>query len=503
MKPTSLSVLDRRNRLFASILWAMLALGIAADIAAGLPMGMIATLAVCGSVVCLLVTIMAYRRIWPGTIMYLVPFFLMSLIGFLILSDPEPIVSTYFLVYVSIALMTLYSNYRPILLASFLGALLTTYLHSDAQIREAIFPNESLLYLFMYLAFIAAALAFSSRFSSRLQQQVLKERADALQAKEATEDMLDKLKASILVLNDFSDSQKTNVADAGLIAREVTGTFSEMSHAVGDQSASVVNVTESVQAMESVVRRLAADTAYLRQAASQTAGMAQAGKQEIGTLAEEVGRVTALSDTTVQVMQELNEQNERVSSIIGTITDISEQTNLLSLNAAIEAARAGEQGKGFAVVAGEVRKLADNARQSAEEVAAILSAVRERIVEAHEQVRLGQAAAATSYSATQLVEQIIDQIAGTSDTVKARSEEASASADRMNESYGTIAYEMNRIASTVSQNMAAVAEVSASMAKQDHVMSDIVEGYGKLDELASELKQLVVKNDGGDGRQDA
>ena len=498
MKPTSLSVLDRRNRLFSSILWAMLALGIAADLAAGLPMAMITTLAICGSVVCLLVSIMAYRRIFSGAIMYLVPFFLMSLICFLIVSDPAPIVSTYFLVYVCIAIMTLYNNYRPILLSVVLGAVLTTYLYSDERIRSAIFPNESLLYLYMYLAFIAAALVFSARFSSRLQQQVLEERADALGAKETTEGMLDKLKASILVLNDFSDNQKTNVAGAGLITREVTGTFSEMSHAVGDQSASVVNVTESVKATETVVRGLAADTAYLRQAASETAGMAQEGKKEIDTLAEEVGRVAALSDTTVQMMQELNEQNERVSSIIGTITDISEQTNLLSLNAAIEAARAGEQGKGFAVVAGEVRKLADNARQSAEEISLILSAVRERIIEAHEQVRLGQAAAATSYSATQRVEQIIDRIAGTSETVKDRSEEASASADRMNESYATIAYEMNRIASTVSQNMAAVAEVSASMAKQDSVMADIVAGYDKLDALVSELRQLTVKSGSGD-----
>lgn len=87
-----------------------------------------------------------------------------------------------------------------------------------------------------------------------------------------------------------------------------------------------------------------------------------------GTLAEHVERVTTM-------VAELSERTSQIAEIVVTVQDLAEQTDLVALNASVEAAKAGEQGRGFAVVAMEMRQLAEQSRQSAHQVRAILAEI--------------------------------------------------------------------------------------------------------------------------------
>ena len=86
-------------------------------------------------------------------------------------------------------------------------------------------------------------------------------------------------------------------------------------------------------------------------------------------------------------IDELKEHSEKVRSIVKIISDIAEQTNVLSLNAAIEAARAGESGRGFSVVAEEVRKLASRIQQSLEHIQGIIDTINEAVESISSQMR--------------------------------------------------------------------------------------------------------------------
>src|SRR5690606_1142264 len=138
--------------------------------------------------------------------------------------------------------------------------------------------------------------------------------------------------------------------------------------------------------------------------------LAEQNSRQLAELTSEMGSARTIITHTAEMMQQLNKENERVSSIVDAISDISEQTNLLALNAAIEAARAGEHGRGFAVVAGEERKLTDHTRKASNEIADIMASIRTQITAVHTQVEQGQDAVIASGSVTEQVQQLIERL---------------------------------------------------------------------------------------------
>lgn len=486
----TLTELDKRNRLLVKIVWGLLALGVLIDFAIGLELKVIALLAGAGTITCGIATIMAYKRIGSAFVKYIVPVNLTLIVSLLILSDPNPIVSTYFLVYVNLAIVSLYADYKPIIFTGILGCALSTYLFMDPFYQEKLFPGESLAYLFLYLAFATTGMAVSAGFSKKLQKEVTERQQEALAAKEMSEGILQQLRSSIGVLTDFSRDQQAQVNSTGTISREVTGTFGEMTAAIEKQTGSVVSINESAREIESSIEQLRETAASLQHYSEQNVGLTEQNSVEMEKLSNEMASLRTIIAKTVAGMEMLQRHNEQVTVIVETISDISEQTNLLALNAAIEAARAGEHGRGFAVVSGEVRKLADHSRRSTEEISSILGDIRGQIDEAYEGVTQGQRAVELSGEATKKAVELFKGISENANMAREQSRQVGDGSVLLHGRYGEMAGELDSIAATTQQNMASVEEVQASMESQNTKISIMVEEYVKLDKLVSELKVL-------------
>ncbi|MEC0093337.1 methyl-accepting chemotaxis protein [Paenibacillus macquariensis] len=291
-----------------------------------------------------------------------------------------------------------------------------------------------------------------------------------------------------------SKRQQENVRITGSISKEVTKTFSEMAVAIERQTGNVMNVSETTHIIKDDVKELLDGTTQLHQYSVDNAALTEQSSTQMEVLSSGVESVRQIIVHTVEIMELLNKENERVSSIVGTISDISEQTNLLALNAAIEAARAGEHGQGFAVVSNEVRKLASRSRNAANEIDGILSGIRKQINAVDTQVQRGQSVVTASSGVSIDVQQLIQRINENADRVKVHSNIVGSSANRLHGRQIGISDDITNIAATTQQNMAAVEEVYGSMETQDHKIGTIVKDYEKLDQLISDLKQLVSKH---------
>jgi len=483
-------VLHKRNKLLVKLLWFSLILGLLTDIATyskPLPIILLATV---GTAICLIITLLTWKRITIGHIKYYVAIGV-AVLSYLLISTGTTF-PIYFIIYYSIALVTLYNNYRPTVVMGIAGIAYTNYFYYT--MRDSVFSGISgtdLFTLNFFLVLVTSVLAATSYFGEKLQKEVLARQQEATAARRQAEQLLDNIRHSIEVLDRFTIRLNEDVSATGGISRGVTAAFREISLSLEAQTRSVSEVSDFTRSVDESMRSFVEGSTDMREHSLATGRLTVEGNGRFTALNEEMKQVDAIMNTTVRLMDELNEKNRRIGDIVQTIDAIASQTNLLALNAAIEAARAGEHGRGFAVVSSEVRKLADHARRSAEEIAALLEEIRAKTMEVSEQVRLGQQEVLAVRQSADEVTQAFRKTGEQTAQLAEQTGEIDRLARSLQQSSQRITAEIANIAGISEENMASVKEIAASLELQDKKLESMAEGMKELENLTKKLKQLA------------
>ncbi len=208
------------------------------------------------------------------------------------------------------------------------------------------------------------------------------------------------------VVDEISHSVDELSRNASHVARNTD----RQSQATASTAAAVTQISHSVEE----VTRCIGDT----QTAAQTAR--ERSKEGISALIparEEVASVARLAAETSELVAELKDRSDRISSMSEFIRDLSDQTNLLSLNAAIEAARAGEHGRGFSVVAEEVRALAQRSHNASLEISTVIGAIQQQMNELCTQMETVVVSSDRCVASTTVVENSLHEITQRTESV--------------------------------------------------------------------------------------
>ncbi|MDJ0570039.1 MAG: methyl-accepting chemotaxis protein [Pleurocapsa sp. MO_192.B19] len=170
-------------------------------------------------------------------------------------------------------------------------------------------------------------------------------------------------------LQDFTES----IADS---SNEIASTVERQEQVANEQASSVNQTTATVDLLGETSRLSAQQAEESAKSASTALSLAETGAQTVEQTRVGMENLKERVREIAEQIINLSEQTEQIASVSELVGDLANQTNMLALNAAVEAARAGEYGKGFGVVAGEIRKLADQSRKSADKINTLVTDVQ-------------------------------------------------------------------------------------------------------------------------------
>lgn len=277
-------------------------------------------------------------------------------------------------------------------------------------------------------------------------------------------------------------------ADASV---HVAETVNEVSTAVSDQKLNIDSAKEKIDGIFNDIKAVEEKSRIVAKTSNQTSEAAQTGSKLMGNAVDSMGRIESSVLSSADVVKKLGENSRQIGQIVDAIAAISEQTNLLALNAAIEAARAGEHGKGFAVVAEEVRKLAAQSQESAEQIKVRIDSIQRDTENAVDAMQTGTNEVKSGTNAIREVGEQFGHILSMVNNITTQMDEINSSVQTVSKEAAAIVVmveSIDKISRKTADNMKAI---SSSTEEQSASNQEIAAASQALSKMAEDMQDAV------------
>ncbi|WP_134699413.1 methyl-accepting chemotaxis protein [Ammoniphilus sp. YIM 78166] len=255
---------------------------------------------------------------------------------------------------------------------------------------------------------------------------------------------------------------------------------------VEDGSAAMNEMADRIVEMENTAKMVS-------NTATRTSHQALEGGQAIERAVHQMNSIHLTVNGLAQVVKGLGLRSQEIGQITEAITGIAAQTNLLALNATIEAARAGEHGRGFAVVADEVRKLAEQSGQSAQQISQLIMFIQNETTKAMNTMENAMTEVGEGIRVVHLAGSSFDQIQGSIDEVAEQIQEVSKAVQQISRGSEMVVHSIHLIAQVAEETSSGTQTVSASAQEQLASIEEITASASALAHMAEELQLLIGK----------
>ena len=306
-------------------------------------------------------------------------------------------------------------------------------------------------------------------------------------------DLISKMAATSEQVAAASEELTANAQQSADASVHVAETIGEVSNGMDRQLADIDGAKKNVDAVFIDITAMTEKTKKVTDAAVSTSEAAKQGEMLMKDATTKMAHIETSVMNSADVVRTLGESSQQIGQIVEAISSIADQTNLLALNAAIEAARAGEHGRGFAVVADEVRKLAAESQESAEQIKERILTIQKDTAHAVSAMEEGKTEVQLGAKAIRDVGEQFQDIMGQVNDIRNQIDEISTSVNSVSSGAGHIVDAVDSIDSVSRRTADHTSSISASTEEQSASNEEIAAASQSLAHLASDMQAAINK----------
>jgi len=306
-------------------------------------------------------------------------------------------------------------------------------------------------------------------------------------------DLVSRIQRTAQSVSERATELQNSAEEVNASTDEVASSMEKIAEGAGQQSDLVERTSKVIGEIAGSIERTAMSAEEAARASAETSSSAASGGEAARLAGEKVKKVFARIEAASEQVFAFGERTKEISKIVEAITSVANQTNLLALNATIEAARAGEYGRGFAVVAEEVRKLAESAGRSAEQISSLATDIAGRATKVVETMQESVAELGEGREDLNAIIRTLADIATMAATGAAKVGVISQAARDQLKGSADMVQAMDHISDVASSNASSTEQVRKVMTEQSAAVSQMAGAAQELTNLSIELQTVVSR----------